>query len=150
VLDVFDTPAAQASGRVLLRNDPNDIVRRIQDGDPTCFWSGDPDMYACENQRTGRIEVWRACEDLKHRVISSWEPAEFDARVLKNLFQHDTRVHNILERIDAENLAVQRDRARRADEEADEAKRILKRGIRGSYISGVPVVSPGAHIDPFH
>lgn len=122
--------------RIMIRSDILGISERIQKGDPTCAWSGDPYMYVVYNQRNGKYEVWRLCEDNRDRIISSWVPAEFDARVIKNLAENDSQVHDVLGRIEKHNDALEASRAREIEDLEAEMKKEMKWMARKLYEPG--------------
>lgn len=121
---------------MLINTDVLDIAKRIQKGDATCGWSGDERMWVGWNPRLTRYEVWRTGEDGKDRIISAWAPNEFDARVIKNLAEHDTRVHDILARLDAHNAKIEKERADKLAEIMQEIHEFATWASRKLYAPG--------------
>src|ERR1044071_8911243 len=131
--------------QVVVNSDVLDVAARIQRGDPTCGWEGDPRMFVVFNYVTEKYEVWRRCEDNKDRIIMSAEPREFDARVIVRLVQSDTRHVNVLAEMEKHNERVERQQQEEHAEMMKEVNDILARGAMGSYLPGVDVHSPGVH-----
>lgn len=105
-LQVLHTTPSGA--RVSLPASALHTIKRIQEGDATCGWSGDKRMYVVFNQLDLKYEIWRACEDGKSRIIVSWKPEEFDARVLRHLGEHDLWHVDVLGRIEKQERAIQK------------------------------------------
>lgn len=103
-----------------------DICNRIQRGDGTTGWSGDGRMYVVFDYVRERYAVMRACEDGVDRLINSWPPREFDARVLKYLAEHDSRRHDVLARVEKHNQQLEASR----EAEARELEKALNADIQ--------------------
>src|ERR1051326_5753583 len=135
----YTTPGGH---QMLISNDHLDIARRLQQGDPTCAWPGDPRMFVVFNYDRERYEVWRRCEDNVDRIISSWVPREFDARVIVHTSQNDTRLHDVLERVDKHNEQLQRSRERELKQIEEELAKDIKWIKQKLYIPGEDAPRP--------
>lgn len=122
--------------RILVSQNVLDIAKRIQEGDPTCLWSGDPRMFVQFNYETEKYEVWRRGEDGRDRIISSWLPNDFDARVLKHLSEHDTRHHDLEKRVDEHNARLTKQRMETANEALAEAREFIRRSAKQLHLPG--------------
>jgi len=130
---VFTSPRGV---RMLIESDVLDICGRIQKGDATCGWEGDPRMFVVFNNVTKKYEVLRRGEDNKDRVVSSWEPAQFDARVILNLVEHDTRHTDVLAAVEKHNASVAKTREDNAKQAMAGAKEFVKRTAKQLYLPG--------------
>lgn len=121
-----------------ISNDVLNLDRRIKEGDPTCGWNGDPNMFLVWNQPTKKYQVWRACEDNKDRIICSWLPTEMDSRLLRHLGEIDSwaRGNDPLAAMDAHNAAIDRLHRQQLAELEEEVRQILEFAMKRSYIPG--------------
>lgn len=80
-------------GRRLWRDGSvNDLIRRIQQGDPTKGWEGDPRLEVYYQGATKQWELWRMEADGTHRRVMWTDPgAPFDGSVIDELIASDTR-----------------------------------------------------------
>ena len=78
-------------GRRLWRDGSvEDIVRRIQQGDPTKGWEGDPRLEIYYDAPRRRWELWRLEHDNQYRRVLFSDPgAPLDASVIDFLIKHD-------------------------------------------------------------
>lgn len=119
----------QRAGRqVSLPRDTWDIIDRIQRGDGTCGWSGDPRMFVVFDELTQKYQVRRLGTDGREYLCFSYYPEQFDARVLMDLARGDTwaRGRDPIAEVDAHNDAIERDAEREAEAMEEEMRDIAK------------------------
>lgn len=111
---MLDTIHNTVAGRALIEGDVHDIIRRLEHGDPTLGWEGDPSLALVANVETGEYEVWgRDATGAEYIAITH---PRCDASLIRKLVASDNRRQGVLERAVAAHEAGQRDRDR-ADEE---------------------------------
>ena len=67
-----------------------DIVRRIQNGDPTKGWEGDPRLEVYFDPKRKRWELWRLEHDGQYRPVIYSDPgAILDLTIIDFLVSHD-------------------------------------------------------------
>lgn len=68
----------------------NDLVRRLQQGDPTVGWEGDPRLCIAFNKRTDQWELWRFESDSQYRRVLRSKPGmAFPRHLIEQLVQMD-------------------------------------------------------------
>lgn len=68
----------------------DDIVRRIQQGDPTKGWEGDPRLEVYFDPQRRRWELWRLEHDGQYRPVIYSDPgASLDLSIIDFLVTHD-------------------------------------------------------------
>lgn len=76
--------------RVWRDGDVEEIVRRIQQGDPTKGWEGDPRLEVYFAPELRRWELWRLEHDGKHRMVMASKPGvTLGLDVIDFLVAHD-------------------------------------------------------------
>lgn len=93
---------------ISIRDDMLNICQRVQEGDATIGWAGDPNMFVSFNNVVQKYEIWRRCEDGLDRMVKSWDPDKFDQRVLMDLRDTDTWRIDVLKKMDDENARIER------------------------------------------
>lgn len=86
----------------------DDLVRRLQDGDPTVGWEGDPRLCIAFNKNTQQWELWRFEHDSQYRRVLRSKPGmAFPRNLIEQLVQMDAqRGHDV-----AVEVAVAREKA---------------------------------------
>lgn len=94
-----------------------DILDKIQQGDPALGWEGDPRL-ALYRSEDGRWELWRLEHDDVMRPFCVSRPGlALDERLILRLVEHDARRGaDPGQKVDAVNAAVQRERDGQASE----------------------------------
>lgn len=113
-------------GYKLVESDVLGICERLQRGDPTCNWEGDPRLFVRFNELRRLYEVWRLCEDGVERIISSHKPNEFGPNVLKYLAEHDSHHVDINATLDKHNERVDASHQRQLEDLEHELNKYLK------------------------
>ena len=99
----------------------DDLIDKIQNGDPVLGWEGDERLavYACPTPAGMVFELWRLEEDEQYRHVMHTQPGDpFDHHVIHWLVMHDKRRKpkswSLDDEIKAHNLALdaQRDAER--------------------------------------
>lgn len=86
-----------------------EIVKLLQEGDPTIGWEGDPRLYIRRNNYTGGWTVWRLCEDGQERAICSSKASHnLDKSLLIRLRDHDSRKVDVFQKVDKQNTAAKK------------------------------------------
>jgi hypothetical protein len=91
------------------------IIEKLRDGEPTLGWEGDPHLSLVLNASVGVWELWRRNPDnhdappLKIATCPNKGKMPGD-ELIRALISWDTRRHNRLDQIDAENAAIQKAR----------------------------------------
>lgn len=98
---------------VSVSRDVWDVVDRIQRGDATVGWSGDPRMYVVFNQQRGAYQIFRHAEDGRDYLVMNCPPNEFDVRIVRKLALGDTQTRDVLGMLEEE------ERLREWKEESD-------------------------------
>lgn len=119
------------------------LAQRVRDGDPVYGWTGDPALSLAMNTdyhdpadgyRGPCWEVWRRHEDGSSSVVMRKKGTQIDDAVLLRLLaEHDTRYHDVGQRVWSENEQLRQRRAaefgdyceERADRLADALARDL-------------------------
>lgn len=96
---------------VVLDTRVHDIATRIQTGDATYGWHGDPDMFVVWDDKNELYLVYRQISAETAVLIVDVSPDAFDGRVLKLLAEGDTRFHNVLDEVEAHNARIDRQAA---------------------------------------
>lgn len=126
-------PHQTADGRrCLMESDVLDIARRINEGDASVGWSGDPDLWLELDQTTNTFVVCRRDPDSGLEAdVTRWTPP-LDAGLLIRLRDGDTRRsgNDPLARMFAADDAHERDLNRRFDEESLEVAGRLTHAMR--------------------
>lgn len=115
---MLDTIHNTLAGRVTVEGDVHDIIRRLEHGDPTLGWPGDPDLRLVANIETREFEVWGRDAHGDPYIAVTWPRC--DASLIAELVRSDNRLSNPLDRV-----AV-RETARVAAEEAAEEDRLTE------------------------
>jgi hypothetical protein len=69
-----------------------DMLRKLQEGDPTKGWEGDPRLFMCRSADLTRWELWRLEDDGVERIVCRSQPGvPFDERLLDQLVAWDRR-----------------------------------------------------------
>ncbi len=99
--------------RVWRDGDVEEIVRRIQQGDPTKGWEGDPRLEVYFDQQLRRWELWRLEHDGEYRMVMASKPgAALDLSVIDFLVAHDrNRGFDIQRHIEVVNNGIRRRRS---------------------------------------
>ena len=97
ITTLYQTPRA---GEVFLSTAQQSLLRDIQKLDGR--------LFVRANAKTKKFEVWRLGEDGKEYIISSYEPRDFDSRVLVALQQNDMWGQDVLARVDKHNARVEK------------------------------------------
>ncbi len=70
----------------------NDLVDRLQNGQPSIGWEGDPRLCIAYNRQTTCWELWRMEADGNYRLCMRSKPGMgFPMNLIEHLMQHDTR-----------------------------------------------------------
>jgi hypothetical protein len=99
----MDRAPLVAGGRVWVDTDVFDIDRRIKEGDES-GWRGDPSMYLCYDQRTGRFEVWGTDRGGRKYIAASHHAC--DQTLLTKLVMGDPTKNDVIGRVFAENAKL--------------------------------------------
>lgn len=134
-------PQLLADGSTLMVD--SDFMTRLHEGDPTIDWLGDERLgvYATPHG----IEIKRLCEDGELRLIMRSKPnvRVLNTDTLRFLAAHDSRGagENMVEKVIAQNLAVEREQARKfkdvCDDMADRMEFALMKDIGRTEGSGL-------------
>lgn len=117
----------EVKGRqIALPNDMWGVIDRIQNGDATCGWTGDPSLFVMYNQENHHYEIWQHCNDGLDRICFSFPHNEFDARVLMKLSEGDLRYRDPFADVDKHNESLRKDQEREAQAMEDEIRDVLK------------------------
>lgn len=115
---MLDTIHNTLAGRVTVEGDVHDIIRRLEHGDPTLGWPGDPDLRLVANIETREFEVWgRDAHGDPYIAVSH---PRCDASLLAELVRADNRLSDPLARVAA------RETARQAAEDAASEDRLVE------------------------
>lgn len=108
-----------------------DIVDRLQNGDPTLGWEGDPRM-ALYRSLDGRWELWRLEHDNEYRMVCRSRPGlALDARLIEHLVAHDTRRgFDAQMALEAHNGKVYADRQRVSQDRMNSAAERLRWALK--------------------
>lgn len=88
----------------------HDIQRKLREGAPEFGWQGDPRLYITPRDGAEGWAVGRIAENgTKHLVCFSKAPHRLDENLLIMLRDNDTRRHDVLQRINNKNDALQRE-----------------------------------------
>lgn len=69
-----------------------DMLRKLQEGDPTKGWAGDPMIFMMRSADLTRWELWRLEDDGVERMVCRSQPGvPFDERLLEQLVATDRR-----------------------------------------------------------
>lgn len=90
-----------------------DIVRRIQNGDPTKGWEGDPRLEVYFEPALDRWELWRLEHDGQHRMVMASKPGvALDLDVIDFLVSHDrNRGFDVAKTLHVVNDGIRRSRS---------------------------------------
>jgi hypothetical protein len=70
----------------------DDLLDRIQNGDPRIGWEGDPRFVLAFNRQTDRWELWRREVDEEYRMFARSKPGlGFPAGIVEEIVKHDVR-----------------------------------------------------------
>ena len=70
----------------------NDLVDRLQNGQASVGWEGDPRLCIAYNRQTTQWELWRAESDGQYRMVMRSKPGmSFPMNLIEHLMQHDNR-----------------------------------------------------------
>ncbi len=94
---LLDTIHNTLAGRVQVEGGVHDIIRRLEHGDPTVGWPGDPDLRLVANVETGEFEVW-ARDAHGDPYIAVTHP-RCDPSLLAKLVASDNRKVDVLDRV---------------------------------------------------
>lgn len=91
----------------------DEVVRRLQQGDPTKGWEGDPRLEVYLNSETRRWEIWRLEHDGEYRIVLYSDPdVTFDFDVIDHLVAHDrNRGYDVQRELEVVNGGVRRRRS---------------------------------------
>src|SRR5215471_3502003 len=68
------------------------LVDKLQKGDPSRGWEGDPRLVVAYNKPADQWEVWRREHDDQYRLVARKPPGSpLDDRIIDHLIAHDTR-----------------------------------------------------------
>lgn len=89
------------------------LLDRLQNGDQTRGWEGDPRFTLAWNRQEQRWELWRRENDEQYRLFARSKPDHpFPVDIIDEIVAHDTRRGYDPKRdIDAHNSAVDRELA---------------------------------------
>lgn len=98
-----------------------EIVRLLQQGDPTIGWEGDPRLYIRRNHHSGGWTVWRLGEDgREYAICSSKGEHKLDKSLLTRLRDHDTRRVDVHQRMLDQNARAQKNQDQKEYEDTFE------------------------------
>lgn len=103
--------ALPGGGRIMIDSDVLDIGNRLQQGDPTCDWPGDPNLSLHWNEITSRFEVWHISLDGKPYLVCSAQRC--DAMLLHQVIDRDNHYHDVIGELDAHNAKVAAEKQKR-------------------------------------
>ena len=70
----------------------DNLIDRLQNGDPTLGWEGDPNLCVAFDKLTQRWEIHRLEHDGQYRLVMRSRPGmPFPHNVIEWLVQHDTK-----------------------------------------------------------
>lgn len=110
---MLDTIHNTLAGRVTVEGDVHDIIRRLEHGDPTLGWPGDPDLRLVANIETREFEVW--ARDAHGDPYIAVSHPRCDASLISELVRADNRLSDPLARV-----AVRETARQAAEDEAQE------------------------------
>lgn len=112
-----DHPTAMPSGAsvVVDRRQMDDLLDRIQNGDPRIGWEGDPRFCLAFNRPEQRWELWRREMDEEYRLFARSKPGmSFPVGIVEEIVKHDVRRgYDPKADVDAHNARVDADKAYR-------------------------------------
>lgn len=123
----LDTIHNTIAGRALIEGDVHDIIRRLEHGDPTLGWEGDPTLALVANVQTGEYEVWG--RDAAGDAYIAISHPRCDASLLRKLVASDNRRQGAVERAVAIHDAGERDRTRASEERLEQMADRLQFGL---------------------
>lgn len=112
-----------------------ELCERIQKGDATYGWHGDPDLFVVWDSHNELFLVYKQLSAETAVLITDVSPDAFDGRVLRLLAEADTRFHDVLAEVEAHNASLDRQVARE-DLAAEEELRDMQDFIARKYTSG--------------
>ncbi len=127
---------AASGDRVMLDKGVIDILERIQRGDGSVGWGGDPRMHVTWNSTRGVYELYRLNENGKDYILNTWPSHEFDTRVLAWLRDHDSWNVDILKKVDQANESRERTASEAVREAAEEVAAVAQFESEGLYLPG--------------
>ena len=137
---MLSQPRYLPDGRVLfVEGDVLDIGRRLNEGDATRGWEGDPTMRLVRASSTSSgsgetwwWEVWRDSETdgEPYCCLRSKPFAALDARIIDLIVAADSRKRDVVAEVHTHNERILRDRQAAADERMEEANDKLLWGLR--------------------
>lgn len=125
---MIDTIHNTLAGRVSVEGDVHDIIRRLEHGDPTVGWGGDPDLRLVANIETGEFEVW-ARDAAGDPYIAISHP-RCDASLLEKLVRSDNRRETVLDRVVKATKAREAAEASAQEDRFEEMADRLQFGLR--------------------
>lgn len=128
--------------QMMAPSDAFDIAQRVQKGDATLGWEGDPRMHVSYVPATQRWEVWRLGEDGRDRLVKTWHPSQWDQRVLRFLAEHDSRHVDVVARMDKENEKLEREREEKFTQAVAEAAEYARHASERLYLPGAEAPRP--------
>ncbi len=130
----LSTAARLPDGRILVSDhDVYDVERRLQEGDPTYGWPGDPNLFlAIDPQpRPPRWEVHRLCDDGQVRRICVWKgEGAPDGQLIAHIAAHDTRTRDVFGNLEREETLRERLEESDADAHREEVADKLRFALR--------------------
>ena len=111
--------------------DMDDLIDRLQNGDPTKGWEGDPRLCIAFNRVTQRFELWRREADEEYRLVCQSRPGmSFPHNLIDEIVAHDVRRgYNPHDTIAAHNAKIDAEKDDRAHEAQMEALLRVRKGM---------------------
>lgn len=109
--DPREHPERLSSGASVVTNpyEMDDLVQRLQKGDPAQGWEGDPRLVLAFHRAEQRWELWRREHDEQYRLVCRSKPGlPFPGTVISDLVSRDARRgFDVRDYIDRENEKVE-------------------------------------------
>lgn len=125
---MLDTIHSTLAGRVTVEGDVHDVIRRIEQGDPTLGWEGDPDLRLVANIEDGTFEVW--ARDAQGDPYIAVSHPTCDASLIRRLAAADNRRDTVMARIARADAQRQADEERASEGRLEELADRLQFGLR--------------------
>lgn len=124
---MLDTIHSTLAGRVTVEGDVHDVIHRIEHGDPTLGWEGDPDLRLVANVETGEYEVW--ARDAQGEPYIAIAHPTCDASLIRRLAAADNRRDTLQARIGRAEAERERNAQRAADDHLEHLANRLQFGL---------------------
>lgn len=100
------------------------LVDRLQGGDPTLGWEGDPRLAVAFNRQTQKWELWRRERDEQYRLVCTSRPGmSFPDNLIQELVSRDVqRGFDPHKYISEYNAKIQAEKDQAADEKIEDAE----------------------------